>query len=163
MKSQPRKPAGDVTTERLEDACRQRGLPVTIQRRAIFETLVNRDDHPTAEQTYDAARSRLPGVSRATVYRTLETLAKLGVIHRVSHAGDVTRFDAHAGRHDHLVCVKCGRISDVEPSTAAENATPRPPRCDFEVLDYSIQFRGICSSCREDCGTPRRKKHGNTR
>jgi Fe2+ or Zn2+ uptake regulation protein len=48
----------------LAVACRTSGLPVTVQRRAIFELLAGRTDHPTADQVWEAARQRLPGVSR---------------------------------------------------------------------------------------------------
>ena len=64
----------------VEALCRERGLSVTVQRRVIFEVLLGRRDHPTAEQVYDLVIDRIPRVSRATVYRVLDTLVQVGVI-----------------------------------------------------------------------------------
>ena len=64
----------------FEALCRERGLSVTVQRRVIFEVLLGRRDHPTAEQVYDLVIDRIPRVSRATVYRVLDTLVQVGVI-----------------------------------------------------------------------------------
>ena len=63
----------------LEARCRERGLPMTVQRRAIFEALLDRHDHPTIDQVYEDIKARMAGVSRTTVYRTLETFVDLGV------------------------------------------------------------------------------------
>ena len=53
--------------ERLEAKCHERGLPVTVQRRVIFDALLDRQNHPTIDQVYDDVKSRIPGVSRTTV------------------------------------------------------------------------------------------------
>jgi len=55
--------------ERLERVCRDRGIPVTVQRRVIFTALLERDDHPSVDQIFDDVKGRIPGVSRTTVYR----------------------------------------------------------------------------------------------
>src|SRR5512142_935165 len=86
----------------LQEACRRRGLAVTIQRRAVFAELALRRDHPTADQIYDAVRGSLPGLSRTTVYRVLETLVEVGLARKVHHAGGAARFDPMTGRHHHL-------------------------------------------------------------
>ena len=81
----------------FEAECRRRGLAVTIQRRTVFGELAGRKDHPTADQVYDAVRGRLPGLSRTTVYRVLETLVDAGLARKVHHAGGVARFDPMTG------------------------------------------------------------------
>ena len=53
------------------------GFPLTVQRRVILETMLLRDDHPTAEQIYDALQAQVPEISRATVYRALESWSSL--------------------------------------------------------------------------------------
>ena len=60
--------------ESFERLCRERGLSLTVQRRAVLEAVLDRGDHPTADQVYDEVKERLPGLSRTTVYRVLETL-----------------------------------------------------------------------------------------
>ena len=63
--------------ERFETAHRESGLPVTMQRRAVFEVIMDRRDHPTADQVFHALHPRLPQLSRMTVYRILGTLVSL--------------------------------------------------------------------------------------
>jgi Fur family peroxide stress response transcriptional regulator len=121
---------------------------MTVQRRAVLEALAGRGDHPTAEQVHAAVRGRVPGMSRATVYRVLETLAGWGVARRVDHAGTPARFEVDSGAHHHLVCLGCGRIRDVRDS-ALLDLPVRPPRVEgFRVRDFTIQFRGLCRRCR---------------
>ena len=73
--------------QEFEEICRQKGLPVTTQRRVILEAILERDDHPTADQVHEAVQDRIPQLSRTTVYRTMDTLLELGVIRRVHLTG----------------------------------------------------------------------------
>jgi Fur family peroxide stress response transcriptional regulator len=141
--------------ERMVARCRERGVPVTPQRRAVLRALSGRRDHPTAEQVHAAASARLPGMTRATVYRVLETLEKLGVVRAVDHAGGAARFEIDTGAHHHLVCVGCGRIDDVRDPALDGLSLPAPRAPGFAVREIAIQFRGLCASCR---GRERRRK-----
>lgn len=132
--------------ERFGELCRERGVPLTVQRRTILEFLLQRSDHPTADEIYEGVKGRLPGVSRTTVYRVLETIVRLGLAHKVSHPGAAVRFDPIAEPHHHLVCGRCDRIFDLED--AARISVKVPKRKDFEITDYSIYFRGVCTACR---------------
>ena len=133
----------------FEAEYRRRGLAVTIQRRAVFEELAQRTDHPTADQVYEALHARLPGLSRTTVYRVLDTLVEQGFARRVHHAGAVARFDPMTGRHHHLVCDGCGRLVDLAADTVPGIPLPDARGIGFRVDDYSISFSGLCKSCRQ--------------
>lgn len=130
-----------------EKLCRDRGLAMTVQRRVILRELLGRLDHPTADQIYEAVRERVPGLSRTTVYRVLETLVKVGVASKVFHPDAVARFDPVRERHHHLVCERCGRLYDLEASAVKDVPMPRS-RSGFVIRDYSINFTGVCSDCR---------------
>ena len=70
----------DRIAERLsefEKLCRNRGLPLTVQRRVVLQVVLEHDDHPTADQILEAVKDRVPGISRTTVYRSLDTLADM--------------------------------------------------------------------------------------
>ena len=130
----------------FEERCREAGVPVTVQRRLILETMLRRTDHPTAEQVHEALPADA-GISRATVYRTLEFLVQLGVIGRAMHTGAATRFDANAGHHHHLVCVSCGRVTDYTDTRLDRLPLPDRSGGGFRTLDYSIHFTGLCPAC----------------
>ena len=138
------------TSHRLaafERLCRDRGLALTVQRRTILQELLGRLDHPTAEQVYDAVRERLPGLSRTTVYRVLDTLVDLKAVRKVLHPDSVVRFDPTTQRHHHLVCERCAQLIDVDASVAPELRLPDVRRTGFRISDYSISFTGICKRC----------------
>src|SRR5690349_18355884 len=94
--------------------CRERGLPLTMQRRAVFESVLERHDHPSADQIYDAIKLKMPSLSRTTVYRILDTLVQTGMVKRICHPGSAARFDPKVRQHHHLVCMRCQRILDIE-------------------------------------------------
>lgn len=154
----------DQILERLaafERCCRDRRVRVTVQRRAIFDTVLRRDDHPTAEHIYGEVASRLPGVSRTTVYRVLEMLVQLDVITRACHPGGGARFDANVDRHHHLVCLRCGRMEDILDRRLDRLTLPDTSTLGFAVLDHRVELRGLCKSCQRQGGG--RKRHGTTR
>jgi len=131
----------------FEEECRRRGLALTVQRRAVFEELADRRDHPTADQIYDAVHVRLGGLSRTTVYRVLETLVEAGLARKVHHADAVVRYDPVTERHHHLVCERCGRLVDLDDAVVPRVPIPDARGTGFRIHDYSVSFTGVCSSC----------------
>lgn len=132
----------------LAAVCRAHGLPLTVQRRTVLEALLARDDHPTADQILADVRARLPGVSRTTVYRVLDTLVGLDLAVKICHPGAGVRFDAKTGRHHHLVCLRCEKMVDLHEPALDALPLPDARRVGFEVRTYSIHFRGLCADCR---------------
>ncbi len=138
----------------FEERCRRHGLPITVQRRTIYEFVCQRSDHPTADQICQGVRKQLPNVSRMTVYRVLDALIGIGALRKVCSPGSATRFDANIQRHHHLVCTQCDKLIDYEDESLDDLPLPRPRGKGFKVDDYSIQFRGICADCRKASGRP---------
>ncbi len=126
---------------------RERGLPVTVQRQAVFEVIIERTDHPTAEQVYGAVRDQLPQISRMTVHRILGTFVSLGLVAKTCHPGSAARFDPRVCQHHHLVCLGCGRIIDVEDPRLNELPWPEVSPNEFQIEDYHVHFRGLCARC----------------
>jgi Fur family transcriptional regulator, peroxide stress response regulator len=141
--------------ERLETSCRQAGLPVTVQRRVIFSALLERGDHPTVDQIFAQVKDRIPGVSRTTVYRTLETLATLGLVRRTNHFAASARYDGNIEQHHHLVCTACGKVIDFQDSTVTVSNLPDGRRNGFTMIDYSIYFEGFCADCKRSSNSPK--------
>jgi Fur family peroxide stress response transcriptional regulator len=133
--------------EELSALFRAHGVPLTIQRRAVLEELSRRRDHPTAEGVYEAVSKRIPGLSRATVYRSLETLVELGLAARIAHPGSAARYDPKTWRHHHLVCERCGLVLDIESPELEKPRLRAPAGSGFAIRDWSIQFTGLCADC----------------
>jgi len=135
--------------EELRQLCRARGMPLTTQRRVVFEAVLELDSHPTAEQVYAHPAVRRARISRATVYRTLESLARLGVISKACHPGSAIRYDGRTDLHHHLICMRCDAVVDFSDARLDALPIPDTSAFDFEVSDFRVQLRGVCRGCRE--------------
>lgn len=114
---------------------------MTRQKRAIYENVMNRCDHPTAQEIHqDLAAS---GIGLATVYRNLATLARDGVITTVEHEGEL-RYDCNNEAHGHATCTMCGRLWDI-PLPAPPGAIEASGLVDVEHVELTL--RGVCTSC----------------
>lgn len=142
-------PAGNHNRmDRFFAAHRESGLAVTTQRQAVFEAILGRSDHPTAEQLYRKVQRKVPQISRMTVHRILGTLVSLGLVAKTCHPGSAARFDPKLSQHHHLVCLDCGRIMDVEDPRLNELPWPHVANEQFQIEDYHVHFRGYCARCR---------------
>lgn len=149
------KPPLDAETRRrrlddYEQTCRRRGLPFTVQRRLILETVLDLGTHPTCDEIHAAVAARQAGVSRATVYRNLESMVEMGIVTKASHPGSSARFDGRTERHHHLVCVRCDRMIDISDERLDALPVPDTTALGFSVSELSVQLRGVCRQCREE-------------
>lgn len=125
---------------------RGRGLHLTAQRRVVAETLEGVHVHLTAEQVYERATARLPEISRATVYNTLNQFRALGEVREITVDDGPKRYDPNAGQHhQHLICQRCGTVRDVIPRGAV--VLPQRERHGFSVNTVEVIFRGLCQAC----------------
>ncbi len=137
--------------QRIDDLCRRAadaGVPLTDARRAVVEAVVDMGTHPTADEVYAFASASRPGVGRATVYRTLDSLVRVGVLDRACHPGAVVRYDATVERHHHLVCTRCDAIVDIHDAALDAVPVPDTSALGFDVSGVQVQLRGVCRSCR---------------
>ena len=142
-------PKHDRKMKQLEERCKEEGLRLTVQKRKVFSSLLQHEDHPTADEIYENVTDDIPGVSRTTVYRILESLTNAGLARRVYHPDDQYRFDPNTEHHHHLVCTSCEKVKDVAVPDLEQVVPPDREVEDFEIEDFSIYFRGTCLACRE--------------
>lgn len=90
----------------------QAGLKVTPQRIVILKATTSMDNHPSTEQIYDAIRQDNPSLSLATVYKTLETFVRSGLLNKVSTRGGQMRYDPKLDSHGHIYCDNTKEIVD---------------------------------------------------
>jgi Fe2+ or Zn2+ uptake regulation protein len=114
----------------------------------VVEVLRGEHVHLSADEVYRQARARLPEISLATVYNTLNELVSLRELQEVHVAGGPTRYDPNVLQpHHHLVCTDCGALYDVTPEGVAGLRLPASQRHGFRVADVSVVFRGRCARC----------------
>jgi Fur family transcriptional regulator, peroxide stress response regulator len=136
--------------EEVRSLFRAKRIPLTHQRLAVYEELAERDDHPSAEALYESLKKAYPSLSLATVYKTLQTLAELGMVARVDSPAAQARYDAITDTHHHAVCTACGRIEDLfDPRL---DKLPAPPARGFKISGHSVHFHGLCAACAKKAG-----------
>lgn len=131
--------------DRIVNILRKNGYKVTPQRLAICEYVLKSKEHPTAKKIYSEVRKKYPTVSLATIYQTLKILEKLNLIQELPFKEDV-RIDSNAQPHINLVCLKCGKIEDLEHESARK-VVEAASRIGFEVIKQRIDVLGICREC----------------
>lgn len=122
-----------------------RGVKLTLQRYAILEFLEKNRTHPTAEEIYQGIRASYPGISRATVYNSLDVFKRHGMVREVIVESHRARYDAETRPHHHFLCQQCARIYDVA-SDEVGFATIHTGY-GHEVRECTVYLFGICASC----------------
>lgn len=131
----------------VPDVLRSRGLRLTNPRRLILEIVRATDVHPTALWVYQRARRRAPRVSLGTVYRNLRVLANEGLLKEMAAGRGLGRFDGNLSDHCHIVCVSCGRISDLAEFLDRSLESRVAARTGFTVSHHRVEFYGRCPDC----------------
>jgi Fur family peroxide stress response transcriptional regulator len=123
------------------------GLKLTPQRIAIVRELADDLSHPTAQDLFERLRPAFPTMSFATVYNTLDALAKHGLVAPL-RLGSATRFDPNTSPHHHAVCDACGIVIDL-PVTAPSPSLKKSIAevSGFEVRVEQRTYRGLCGRC----------------
>ena len=124
---------------------------MTHQRKIILEEVQDETAHLTADEVYEKVRKRLPKISMGTVYRNLDVLATAGLIRKLEPHYSQMRFDGDLREHYHIICTRCGKISDadIEPSDNTieklENALGNLTR--YGIFGHKLEFLGLCPEC----------------
>jgi Fur family peroxide stress response transcriptional regulator len=129
--------------------CRRKGLKVTPQRLAVYKTLVESTEHPSAEAVFRQVRKTLPNISMDTVNRTLLMLKEIGAAIIVPGSGGPKRFDGNLEPHHHLICMKCKKIIDFYHEPFDGIQVPQRVKEVFTVSRITVYLEGICDKCRE--------------
>lgn len=125
------------------------GAGSTKQRQAVLQVIRESDEHLTANEVFEAARQRLPGISFATVYNSLRYLKNEGLIGEVRFGNDATRYDRKLARHDHALCTNCGKLIDLELTIPRKLFKEAAERSRFKAGSIEVTLRGLCPECAE--------------
>lgn len=131
--------------ERASERFNEAGFRTGAARRQVIELLGGEGCALTALEI----DRQLPKVGRATVYRTLEQLEELELVHRVDVGGESTAYERNdpTGHHHHMVCVRCGRLVPFEDQALEQAIHALAERAEFEVSAHDVLLRGICPRC----------------
>lgn len=135
-----------------------RGIRLTAQRRALIATIQEANGHLDAASLLRLARERDPNIDRATVYRTIELLKKLGIIDELDlmHLNGEKHYYEVKTRQDHLhlACFGCGKILEYA-SPAFEQLKQEIAKANkFEIQVLRLEVGGLCGACvpkKEEC------------
>lgn len=122
---------------------------LTPQREAVLQVIRTREDHPTANEIFEAARALLPAISYATVYNSLRYFRETGLVREISFGNSASRYDGITDRHDHAICTNCGKLVDFDLNEAADLMGAAARKSRFKPETVYLTLMGLCPDCRE--------------
>ena len=130
--------SSEALAQRLSDS----GLRSTPQREVIYSVLLNKRDHPTAEEVFARAKPEIPMISLATVYNCLETLVQCNLVRAVNFERGPTRYCPNLHPHAHFYDEQSGSTDDIDlpPGLIDQVSAILPPG--FQAKSVEIIFRG---------------------
>ncbi len=130
---------------------RKAGLKVTLPRMKILEVLEsNPQRHMTAEDVYKKLLEAGEDIGLATVYRVLTQFEAAGLVTRHHFEGGQSIFELdEGGHHDHIVCIRCGRVDEFTDEIIEERQRAIAEKAGYEMTDHSLYIYGICADCRK--------------
>jgi Fur family peroxide stress response transcriptional regulator len=139
MRQADKKPRDEHFTEQLTT----RGFRFTPQREHVYAVLLQKRDHPTAEEVFIRAKQKMPEISIATVYNCLDALVQCGMVRQVNLERGAARFCSNMQEHCHFYCDACESVFDVPLPEAGGFSLPRG----FLAERYDIAIHGRCPKC----------------
>ena len=130
--------------EKYVKILKENNLKVTPQRLIVLKYLGEHYTHPTTEKIYSDLKSNNPSLSKTTVYNSLETLEKHGIIQSLTISGSELRYDFKQGMHHHFLCKKCGKIVDIDIECPN---VERMSSYGHKVEEIHGYIKGICMEC----------------
>jgi Fur family ferric uptake transcriptional regulator len=128
----------------IEALCAERGLRITEQRRIIARVLSSSTDHPDVEKLHQRAVAIDPGISIATVYRTVRLFEEAGILDRHDFGDGRSRYEAAPeAHHDHMIDVESGKVLEfVDPELEALQRQIAE-RLGFRLVDHRMELYGV--------------------
>jgi Fur family ferric uptake transcriptional regulator len=127
------------------------GLKATLPRIKILSFLESSEvRHMSAEDVYKAMLDSGEEVGLATVYRVLTQFEQAGLVTRHHFEGGHSVFELNEGKHhDHILCVKCGRVDEFVDKVIEERQIRIAEEKGYSMTDHSLYIYGICTNCQQ--------------
>lgn len=129
---------------------REHGLPVTQQREAVAAVVFGSSGQLSVEEIEARLRERGERIGKATIYRTLETLVKSGLVEEHDFGEGFKRFEHLFGQQPvrvHLICTECGKVAEIHSEELVRVQEEEARRHGFVPARYRLQTYGLCAEC----------------
>ncbi len=120
----------------------------TLQNSLILEMVNKLKCHATAEEIYAAISVQYPNISKTTVYRNLNKLARDGKIYKIEVPGQADHYDHMRDEHYHIRCLNCAKIFDIDIEFVNNLQSSIKDAHGFVVNGCDLVFKGICPKCK---------------
>lgn len=129
---------------------REAGLKITLPRLKILQILESSSvHHLSAEDVYKQLLQNDEEIGLATVYRVLTQFEEAGLVVRHHFEGGHSVFElATEEHHDHIVCVKCGRVEEFADDQIEARQQAIADKLGFELTDHDLNMYGLCPDCK---------------
>lgn len=128
----------------LEQLCADKGLRITEQRRTIAKVLSESEDHPDVEQLHARSAAIDPGISIATVYRTVRLFEDAGILDRHDFGDGRARYEAAPeAHHDHLIDVESGKVLEFVDPELESLQKQIAEKLGYRLVDHRMELYGV--------------------
>jgi Fur family peroxide stress response transcriptional regulator len=136
-----------IEEHKLIDQLRNCRLRATGQRLAIMQAVMGSRSHPSVEDIYQKVRHAYPTISISTIYKTVQTMSRIGNILTVESGTGSQRFDGHTDPHHHAICNKCGKVFNIDFDHYPIDLDKKNIMEGFRVQGIKVTFLGTCHAC----------------
>ena len=119
------------------------------QKDEVLKVVLDACNHPDAKEVYNLVKKKIPNISLGTVYRNLNALCTEGKIIRILMKDGNDRFDKTLTDHNHVMCVKCGKVCDVSLLLGSDKLKKIENETGFKITGCNFNINGICKDCTE--------------
>ena len=143
-----------ITDTHPQSILKGSGMRLTPQLLAITRLLMESREHPSAGMIYEQLHDQFPSLSLMTVYNTLNTLVKLGVINMLGSSGDDNvRYDGNISPHVNLACLQCHKVVDL-PSKQIDSLDGEVRSTSgYQLVGSRVLYYGLCPECQKQPGS----------
>ncbi len=138
--------------EIFADYLEENDLRKTQERFIILEEIYNRNDHFDAESLYIHLKNKDFGISRATVYNTLELLIHSELVVKQEFDKNTAKYEKAHGfkQHDHIICIECKKVVEFCDPRIQQIQNMMGDMFNFKITHHSLNLYGICEDCQQE-------------
>jgi len=134
----------------LRQYLKSKGLLHSKQREQVLDIFLKTEEHPTIGDLCELVRKKNPKIGLATVYRAMRVICAAGLAREADFGDGVRRFEHEYQHqhHDHLICLKCGKITEVMSPEIEKLQERLTKKYGFTPLRHRMQIFGVCRKCK---------------